>query len=157
MDKEIKTYLRLETTVSAAFCFFINGMIAALIYRKADFVPADTVSITADLTITCLLTAILSAYFSRASLRRTKAAAILDARNPAIRRLSRLFRRPALFGILVGFGIAVLFFVLIAPASALLGVNTVPFGLYFTLKTVFSALLGGGLTLLELYAGMHKP
>lgn len=32
-----------------------------------------------------------------------------------------------------------------------------PFFSYTMLKTVFCALLGGGVTLLELYAGMCKP
>lgn len=43
MNRELAVYLRLQDTIAAAFNFFINGMIAALIYHKANFVPTDTI------------------------------------------------------------------------------------------------------------------
>ena len=42
MNAKIKSYLKAEAIVAAAFNFFINGMIAALIYHKADRVSTDT-------------------------------------------------------------------------------------------------------------------
>lgn len=156
MDKEIKAYLSIEMKVAAVFNFFINGMVIALIYHKADMVPTDTVSLAIDLTLTCLFTFIVSAFSNRASLRRTKTAGILDAPNSVTRRLSRLFRRPVLFGTLLGFFAAAVLFGLAAPVFALLGLKELPFSLYITLKTVFCALLGGGVTLIELYAGMCR-
>jgi len=44
MNGELAIYLRIQASVSAAFGLFIGGMAAALIYHKADFVPADAVS-----------------------------------------------------------------------------------------------------------------
>ncbi|HWR62163.1 MAG TPA: hypothetical protein VN580_11160 [Clostridia bacterium] len=156
MDKEIKAYLSIEMKVAAAFNFFINGMVTALIYRKADTVPTDTVSIAVDLILTCLFTFIVSSFFNKASLRRTKTDGILEAPNPVMGYLGRLFRRPVLFGALLGFSAAAVLFGLIAPVFALLGLKELPFGLYITLKTIFCALLGGGVTFIELYAGMCR-
>lgn len=156
MNPELKAYLRLEATVAAAFNFFINGMISALIYHKADWVPADALSITIDLTLTCLFTFTVSAFFNRASLRRTQTAGILHTCNRAVRLLSRLFRRPALFGVLIGAITAVLLLALVVPVLAVLDVEVLPFAVYITFKTLFCALLGGGVALLELYAGMCR-
>ena len=156
LNKEIKEYINIEIKAAAAFNFFISGMITALIYHKADTVPTDTVSIAIDLTITCLLTFIISAFFNRASLRRTKTAGILDAPNRVIGYLSRLFRRPVQFGALLGFSTAIILFGLVAPVFALLGLKELPFSLYITFKTVFCALLGGGVTFIELYSGMCR-
>ena len=156
MDKEIKAYLSIEIKVAAAFNFFINGMIIALIYHKADMVPTDTVSLAVDLTLTCIFTFIVSAFSNRASLRRTKTAGILDAPNRVIGYLSRLFRRPVQFGALLGFSTAIILFGLVAPVFALLGLKELPFSLYITFKTVFCALLGGGVTFIELYSGMCR-
>ena len=156
MDKEIKAYLSIEMKVAAAFNFFINGMIIALIYHKADMVPTGTVSLAVDLTLTCLFTFIVSAFFNRASLRRTKTAGILDAPNRVIGYLSRLFRRPVLFGALLGFSTAIIVIGLVAPIFAILGLKELPFSVYITFKTVFCALLGGGVTFIELYSGMCR-
>jgi hypothetical protein len=156
MDKEIKEYLSIEMKVAAAFNFFINGMVIALIYHKADMVPTDTVSLAVDLTLTCLFTFIVSAFFNRASLRRTKTAGILDAPNRVMGYLSRLFRRPVLFGALLGFSAAIILFGIAAPVFALLGLKELPFSLYITFKTVLCALLGGGVTFIELYSGMCR-
>jgi hypothetical protein len=156
LNKEIKEYINIEIKAAAAFNFFISGMITALIYHKADTVPTDTVSIAIDLTITCLLTFIISAFFNRASLRRTKTAGILDAPNPVIGRLSRLFRRPVLFGTLLGFFTAIVLFGIAAPVFALLGLKELSFGVYIALKTIFCALLGSGVTFVGLYAGMCR-
>jgi hypothetical protein len=156
MNEEIKAYLSIEMKVAAAFNFFINGMVIALIYHKADMVPADTVSIAVDLSLTCLFTFIVSAFFNKASLGRTKTAGILEASNPVIRGLSRLFRHPVLFGALLGFFTAAVMFGLVAPVFAFLGLKELPFDLYLIMKTIFCALLGGGVALIELYAGMCK-
>lgn len=156
MNQEIKAYLSLQTKVSAAFSFFISGMVVALIYHKADNVPTDTVSLAIDLIITCLLTFILNALFSKANLKSSKTEGILESKNKMIKRLSRLLRRPVLFGILTGFAATVVLFVLMAPVFVLLDLKTIPFGSYVALKTIFCALLGGGSTLFNLYAGMCK-
>ena len=154
MNVEIKSYLKAEAIVAAASNFFINGMIAALIYHKADRVSTDTVSIAIDLVLTCLLTFTITALFCRASVRRTKTAGILKTGNRIVRFLSRLFNRPVLFGVLTGLVVAIASFTLTAPLFALLGIQTLPFGVYITLKCIFSALLGGSVTVLELCSGM---
>lgn len=154
MNSELKAYIKAEATVSAAFSFFINGMVAALVHHKADMVSADAISIAIDLTATCLLMFILITLFCHASVRRTKTAGILHARSRVMCLLSKLFRRPVLFGTLAGIITAVVLFVLTAPLFALLGIYALPFGVYVALKCVFSALLGGGVTSLALYAGM---
>jgi len=64
MNEELKAYLRIEITISAAFNFFISGMAAALIYHMADTVPVDRISLAIDLFITCLLTFSITSYFS---------------------------------------------------------------------------------------------
>ena len=156
MNTEIKKYLKTEMTISAAFNLFINGMVAALIHHKADYVATDAVSIAIDLTCTCLFIFILTALFCRASVKRTKTIGILETENRFILFSSRLFRRPALFGLVMGVIAAAVLFALTATLFALLGIFALPFGVYVALKCVFAALLGGGATLLELYSGMCK-
>jgi len=119
MNAKIKSYLKAEAIVAAAFNFFINGMIAALIYHKADRVTTDTVSIAIDLVTTCFLTFTITALFCRASVRRTKTADILKTGSCIVRFLSRLFNRPVLFGALTGIITAVVLFTLAAPLFAL--------------------------------------
>lgn len=156
MNKEIRAFLSLQAKVSGAFNFFISGMIASLIYHKADVVPTGTVSLAIDLILTCLLTFILNALFCKASLTSSKTTGILDNGNKFIRQLSRLFRRPLLFGTLIGLAAAAVLFVLIAPVFALLGLKSLPFGIYILVKTIFSTVLGGASALMELYIGMCR-
>ncbi|MEN6623727.1 MAG: hypothetical protein ABFD50_19535 [Smithella sp.] len=156
MNKELMAYLGLEAKVSAAFNFFINGMISALIYHKTDLVPVDYISLAIDLILTCLLMFILTALFSTASLRRTNTIGILPQGNNAIRKLSRLFRRPVLFGLLMGMATAAFLFVLTAPALALIGVKNLSFGTYIALKATGCALLGGTVTMTALYLGLFR-
>jgi hypothetical protein len=156
MNSELKGYLKTEMTIAAAFNFFINGMAAALIRHKADYVPTDIISIAIDLTATCLFTFIISALFCRASVRRTKTAGILEAKSRFVRFSGKLFRRPVLFGLLMGLAAAAMLYILTAPLLLLLGIYALPFGAYISLKCVFAALLGGGVTLFELYSGMCK-
>ena len=96
MNRELAVYLRIQASVTAAFSFFIGGMAAALIYHKADFVPADAISIAIDITITCLLTFAITTPFCRASLRRDKTGGVLAAKTPLARLQARIFRRPVL-------------------------------------------------------------
>lgn len=154
MNKEIKAYIKTEAIIAAAFNFFINGMVAALIHHKADTVATDAISIAIDLTATCLLIFILTAFFSRASLKRTKKESVLENGSRMIRFLSRLLRHPALFGMLMGIAAAIVLFALTTQIFSLLSIGTLPFGVYVALKCVFSAILGGGATALELYLGM---
>ncbi len=156
MNGELTAYLRLQAIVAAAYNFFIMGMVAGLIYHKADFVPADPLSIAIDLTITCLSAFAISMPFSRASLRRDKTAGILPAESRPARLLARLFRRPVLFCVSFGLGTALLAFVLTAPLLTLAGVTAVPFYLYVTLKCVFGAALGVFISSVLLYAGMCR-
>jgi hypothetical protein len=156
MDSEIKTYLKAEAIIAAAFNFFINGMVAALIHHKADTVATDALSVAIDLTITCLVMFIITELFCRASLKQTKSTGILDSGNKIQRLSVRLFRWPVLFGAALGFSMAIVLFALIAPVFALLGVQALPFGAYIALKTISCALLGGGVALICLYAGLHK-
>ena len=142
MNRELAVYLRIQASVSAAFSFFIGGMAAALIYHKADFVPADAVSTTIDITITCLLTFAITAPFCRTSLHRDKTGGVLAAKAPPARLLARLFRRPVLLIVSLGLGAALILSSLTALLFALLGMTSVPFYLYIVLKSVFSAMLG---------------
>ncbi len=158
MNRELAAYLRMEATVAAAFSFFITGMLVALIHHKADSVPFDAFSIALDLLITCPSTFIITAFFGRASLRRTKTAGILAnpaSCNRAASLAGRLFRRPALFGLLLGLGVAAPLLALLAPLCALFGIAALPFGLYTALKCVLGALLGGGAALAALCAGLR--
>ena len=154
MDKEIKAYLKIEAVISGAFNFFINGMAAALIHHKADSVAVDTISLAIDMFITCTSICILTAFFSKASLKRTKTAEILTSGSVLVRFLSRLFRQTALFGVLAGLISAAVIFAPAALFLSLLAITEIPFGVYIALKCVFCVLLGGGITALELYAGM---
>ncbi|MPM01861.1 hypothetical protein SDC9_48101 [bioreactor metagenome] len=156
MHKEIRDFLSLQAKVSGAFNFFINGMAASLIYHKADTVPTDMVSLVIDLTLTCLFTFMINALFCSANLKSCKLAGILPGRNKLFKFLSRLFRKPLLFGAVIGFAASAALFLLVAPIFAFLGLNTLPFGVYITLKVLFCAPLGGAATLLELYSGMCR-
>ena len=156
MNAELKGYLKTEMTIAAAFNFFVNGMAAGLIHHKADYVPVDLISIAIDLTCTCLCTFILTALFCRASLRRTKTEGILDTNSRFIRFSSRLFRRPVLFGVVMGLIAAAVLTFLSAGIILMIGAYVISFGIYVVLKCVFAAFLGAGVTLLELYSGMCK-
>ena len=156
LSKEIKNYIRAEATVAAAFNFFINGMAAALIHHKADRVATDPVSIAIDLFVTCLSICVLTALFSRASIKRTKTAEIIEPASGVLRFFSKLFRHPILFGAVTGGCAAVFIYIPTALFFSLLGIMSIPFAIYITLKCVFAAVLGGGITALELYAGMCK-
>lgn len=156
MNGERIAYLRLNAIISAVYSFFINGMIAALTYHKADHVPTDTVSIAIDLALTCLLTFSVSMPFSRAGLRRDKAEGTLPAGTRAARLLAQLYRRPALLCVLLGFMTALILFALTAPLFSLLGVTTMPFYLYIALKCSFAAVLGALTSCVLLYAGMCR-
>lgn len=156
MPRELAAYLRLQATVAAAFNFFINGMIAALIYHKADFVPTDSVSIAVDLIISCVLTFAITAPFCRTSLRRDKTAGTLMVKNRSDRLMVFVFRHTALLCLLPGLCTAFLLFVPAASLFALLSVSVLPFYAYIVLKCVFSALLGAFATCTILYAGMLR-
>lgn len=156
MNAEIREYIRIEAVLAAAFNFFINGMVVALLYHKADKVATDTLSIAADLAITCLCIFILTAIFCKASLRRTRTSGILACGSNWICRLSRLFRRSVLFGVLLGILTAVVIFALIAPVFGFFGLDAIPFGWYVALKSLLAALLGGGAAAAELYLGMCR-
>jgi hypothetical protein len=156
MNKELKAYLRIETTLSAAFNYFIGGMAAALIYRKADTVSAAPVSIAIDLLITCLSVFILTALFSNASLKHSKTAGMFVPERWLIKTWAGLIRRPLLFGTAAGLTAAVILTALTAPLFALLNISEIPFWIYIAVKPVFNAFLGGGATRLELYSGMYS-
>ena len=156
MTKELKAYIRLEAIVSAAFSFFINGMIAALIYHKADTVATNMTSILVDLLLTCWLMFILSAYFCRSSLKRTNTTGILEGGGAFLYWLGRMLRIPILYGIIPGTITAAALSAVTIPFFVLLGVSALPFGWYFALKTVFAAVLGGFVTAFTLYSGMIK-
>jgi len=154
MNRELAVYLRIQASVSAAFGFFIGGMIAALIYHNADFVPADAISTTIDITITCLLTFAITTPFCRASLHRDKTWGVLTARTPQARLLVRLSRRPVLLIVSLGLCVALILSSLSALLFALLGVTAVPFYLYVVLKSMFSAMLAAFASCAALCAGM---
>jgi len=156
MNNELKSYLKTEMIIAAAFNFFINGMCAGLIHHKADNVATDIISIAIDLTATCLFTFIISAMFCKASLKRTKTAGILETKNRFMRFSGKLFQRPVLFGAVMGVAAAAVLWVLTASLFMLLGIYALPFGLYVALKCIFAAFLGGGVALLELYSGMCR-
>ena len=156
MNKELAAYMKIEGSVSGAFNFFINGMVAALIYHKADSVAVDALSLAIDLLSTCMGICILTSLFSRASLKRTKTTGILTGGSSLARFLGRLFRHSVLFGVFFGVVTATAVFALTVSSLTLLGITGIPFGVYIALKCVFCALLGGGITALELYSGMNK-
>lgn len=153
MNRELAVYLRIQVSVTTAFSFFIGGMAAALIYHKADFVPADATSIAIDITITCLLTFAITTPFCRASLRRDKTGGVLAAKTPPARLLARLFRRPVLLVVSFSLCAALILSALTALFFALLGVTGVPFYLYILFKSVFCAMLGAFAAFVVLYAG----
>ena len=156
MTDELKSYIKTEAIIAAAFNFSINGMCAGLIHHKADYVAIDIISIAIDLTATCLFTFIISSLFCSASVKRTKTAGIFEAKSRLMRCFSRLFQWPALFGVVMGIIAAVVLWVLTATLFTLLAIYALPFGVYVVVKCLFAALLGSGVAVLELYAGMFK-
>jgi hypothetical protein len=156
MNRELAGYLRVQATIVAAFNFFIGGMIAALIYHKADFVPADIVSIAVDLTLTCILTFVITTPFMRASLRRDKTAGLITAKSSIARLLARLSRCPVLMCTILCLCTTLILFALTALIFALLGVTALPFYLYIVLKSVFCGALGAFVAGVVLYSGMCR-
>ncbi|MCL2709188.1 MAG: hypothetical protein FWF03_08755, partial [Defluviitaleaceae bacterium] len=130
LSNEIKNYIKAESTVAAAFNFFINGMAAALIHHKADRVATDPVSIAIDLFVTCLSICVLTALFSRASVKRTKTAGIIESASGVQCLLSKLFRRPILFGAVTGGCAAVSAYIPTALIFTLPGITSIPFAIY---------------------------
>jgi len=156
MNKEIKGYLKAEAIISAAFNFFINGMIVGVQYHNVDFVPTNIVSIAIDLTATCLLMFLITTPFCKASLKRTKTTRILPNKSRVIRRVSRLFRRPALFVVFMALLSAAVLYIPTSALFLLFGIYEISFCVYLALKIVFCAVFGGFITTLELYSGMCK-
>ncbi|MDD4097069.1 MAG: hypothetical protein PHP22_12605 [Oscillospiraceae bacterium] len=156
MTKELTSYLRLQALICAAFNFFIGGFIAALIYHRSDSVPTDAVSISIDITITCLLTFLITAPFCRSSLRRDKTGGIIDAKSDATRLLSKLSRRPVTLCLLFGAITALILSALLVPLFLILRVSEVPFYFYIALKSLFCAAMGAYVTVVVLFAGMLR-
>jgi len=156
MSRELYYYLRFQAVISASFNFFINGMIAALIYHNADFVVTDAISVTIDITVTCLLIFTITAPFCRASLRRDKTGGLLAAENLPARMLAGLSRYPVLLSVSLSLCTALILSTLAVSFLALLGVSAVPFYLYIALKSVLSAMIGAFATYVLLIAGMYK-
>jgi hypothetical protein len=156
MTNETKGYLIVGAINPAAYNLFINGMIAALVYHKVDAVPMDATSVAIDLTYTCLMIFIITALFSRLNLGWANKAGTLETRSRVVRFFNRLFLRPILFGIITGVASAAIFTALTVLIFALLHIQTLPFLVYVVLKCMFSAVLGGAATILEMYAGMCK-
>lgn len=154
MNRDLAVYLRIQASVSAAFGFVIGGMIAAMIYHNADFVPADAISTTIDITITCLLTFAITTPFCRASRYRDRTWGGLTVKTPQARLLIRLSRRPVLLIVSLGLCVALILSSLSALLFALLGVTAVPFYLYVVLKSMFSAMLAAFASCAALCAGM---
>jgi len=156
VNKELKAYFCIQAKIAAAFNFFINGMIASMIYHAANEVPTDVISIGIDLAITCLFTSTITAYVIRHGLKSTGTAGVLPPANGFVRFLAKLFRFPLGFGILTGLAAAAALFAIAAPAFALLNITSLPFYLYVLLKSFFSLVFGAGITIFSMYAGICK-
>ena len=170
MNAELKAYFSIEAKIAAAFNFFINGMISALIHHAADAVPVDVISLAIELTSTCVLTFIITAYFVRAGLKSTKTVAILPPANKFVRLLTQMYNvsggdvtpakkgivYPLRFGVPMGLFAAVVFFIIIAPLFTLLEKSVLPFFTFVLGKSFFCMLFGAGVTVLEMYVGMCK-
>jgi len=157
MNREIRSYIRAEAIASAAFNFFITGMVVALIFHKADYVPTNLIDFGVDLFIVCMFIGVLTILFSRASLKRTKFRETQTGGGRLPRFISRLMRCAVLFGVLFGLVMFIAMFALIAPILFLFSITEIPFGIYIPVKCTFCALLASGATILELFSGVHKP
>jgi len=155
MNTDLLRYVKIEAAVGAAFNFFINGMVAGLIYHGADAVATDPISLAIDLVLTCVLTGVISALCIRASLRGTKTLGILPGGSPIVRWLARRFGRPALFGLGMGLLLVVVLYIPTALVFGLADIQALSFYTYIALKCVLAAVLGAGVTALEMYAGLH--
>lgn len=156
MDQEIKANLRIEVIVSAAFCFFINGMLSALVFHQTDTVSLSHLFIAIDISSVSMFVAIITALFSWSSVRRYKAVGIIVSGSRIMRQLSRLFRHPFLFGLLMGIAASLVFFILAVLFLTLFKITELQFGVYLVLKTVFCGLLGAFTSFTCLYAGICK-
>ena len=156
MNREIHSYIKIEAIISGAFNFFITGMAAALIYHKADYIPADITGFAIDQFIICMCIGILTALFSKAGLKQKKLAETQTGGGSLTRFLSRLFRRAVLFGVFFGLVTFLAAFTLTVSIFALFSITEIPFGVYIPLKCTFFGLLSAGATALELYSGIHK-
>jgi len=156
MTNQLKRYIKTEAIISAIINFIINGMIAFLIYHKVVYVTLDIISIFIDLLLTCLLIFIISTLFCQASLKRTKTLGLFKSNSGLIHKLSSLFKNPLLYGLVLGTLTAIILSLLISLLSAILSVYSIPFEWYVVFKAIFTALLGGGITVLTLYTGIHS-
>ena len=157
MNREIRSYIRAEAIASAAFNFFITGMVVALIFHKADYVPTTIIDFGVDLFIVCMFIGVLTILFSRASLKRTKFRETQTGDGRLPRFISRLMRCAVLFGVLFALVMFIVTFALIAPILTFFSITEIPFGIYVPVKCIFCALLASGATALELFSGVHKP
>ena len=155
MNVKLKGYIKTEAIVSAFLNFFINGIIAFLIYNKLDYVPTNVISISIDLLLTCILIFIISAFFCRASLLRTKTAGLFKSNNNLIQKLSYLFHTPLLYGLVLGTLTAIILSLFFSSLIAFFRIYIIPFEWYVVLKALFTALMGSGATVLTLYVGIH--
>lgn len=156
MNHELSAYVRIQAIITAAFSFFITGMVTALIYHQADFVPTDAISLVIDLLITCLLTYAITSPFARASLRRDKVGGLIEAKSSFDRLLARLYRRPFWLSALLGVCTFLTLSVLFVTLFALISLEQVPFYPYVMLKSVLGSVLGAFVTVTVLYSGMLR-
>jgi len=153
MDKQVRDFIQKDTQNSMVVNFAINGMFAAVLNHKADAVAVDALAIAVDLTITCMLICVLSAF---ANLLSVKQSGITYTPEPGsrVRRLGGLLRHPVLFGVTLGVVASAVSSVLFASLFALLGVPALSFYVYVGFKSLFGGAVAGIATALELYAGV---
>jgi len=157
MNREIHSYITIEAILSGSINCLLNGMVAALIYHKADYIPADITGFAVDQFIICMCIGILTALCTKASLKRAKLSETQTGGGSLPRFLSRLLRRAVLFGVLFGLVSFLAAFALTVSIFTLFSITEIPFGIYILQKCAFCGLLGAGATVLELYSGIHKP
>jgi len=156
MNREIRKFIVIEAIVSGMFNFFINGMASALIYHKADYIPADIIGFAIDEFIICMCIGILTALVSKAGLKRHKLSETQTG-GPFTRFLSRLLRRSVLFGTLLGLVMFLAVFALTFSIFTLFSITEIPFGVYIPVKCTIIALLAAGATVLELFRACTNP
>lgn len=156
MTENLKVYLKTEAIVSGAFNFFINGMFAGIIHHMKEMVATDTASIVIDICLTCISTSLLSIFFNKASIKRSDLEGIIESNSRIMKTASKLYRSPILFALLIGSLIATIIGFVTVLLFILCGIISIGFYMYLILKCVFSGVLGAGITLLQLRAGMTK-
>lgn len=136
--------IAVEASINIASNALLNALCAWLIWRGAQAVPCDLISVLIDTCITCLFVCLITTPFCVAAAKRHLTSGALARREPGkISPLARLPRRTFPLALALALCAMVLLGLLFGSAFALSGTAALPVEAFVAYKGVWGGLLGG--------------